>query len=163
MTKPKEEETNTLYQIIGFMTVTWSLLERGLDKIALTIYKGCEGHTIKRNVPQPLKDKLKYIEDSFNKLPVLSAFQKEGLEIVKRTRDLSTKRHTLIHGTISSLYPENNTYVFTKYNFHKHGVRLEATSFAPGDFQRVSEDCRKLAENTAHFSVKLIGKFLKQQ
>lgn len=59
MTKPNEEKINALYQIIGFMTVTWSLLERGLDKITLTIYKGCEGHTIKRTVPQALQEKLK--------------------------------------------------------------------------------------------------------
>ncbi len=163
MTKPNEEEINALYQIIGFMTVTWSLLERGLDKIALTIYKGCEGHTIKRKVPQALKDKLEYIENSFNKLQVLSDFQKEGLAIVNKTRELKEKRHTLIHGAISSLYPENNSYIFTKYNFHKKGVTLEATTFSPIDFQRVSEDCQNLAENTAHFSVKLIDRFLKQQ
>ena len=103
MTKPSEEEISALYQMIGFITVAWSLLERGLDKIALTIYKGCEGHIIKRKVPQALTDKLEYIENSFNKLQVLSDFQKEGLAIVSKTRELKEKRHTLIHGAISSL------------------------------------------------------------
>lgn len=163
MDSNQKEEINALYQIIGFMTVTWSLLERGLDRIALTIYKGCEGHTIKRKVPQSLKEKLKYIEDSFNKLPVLSGYQKEGLAIVEKTRDLSTKRHTLIHGAISNLCPENSTYVFTKYNFHDKGVKLETTPFSPPDFQSVSEDCRNLAESVAFFSVRLIDTFLKQQ
>jgi hypothetical protein len=160
MTKPNEEEINALYHMIGFITVTWSLLERGLDRIALTIYRGCEGNMIKPRVPQPLEPKLNYIEDCFNKLEVLTDFQIEGLAIVSKARELKSKRHALIHGAIFSLTSENGIFTFTKYDFDKKRAKLKSIPFSPSDFGQLATDVQTLAANTAYFSDSLINTFL---
>ena len=149
MNKTNADETKALYQIIGNITVTWSLLERGLDHIALTIFKACGGNSIKKRVSPQLEPKLDFIRTSFQTLPDLKELKTKGIEIVDRVKLVSGRRHELIHGAVSSLYPIDGVIVFTKYEFNKERAKLKSVSFSPQEFHELIQDVERLAYDTA--------------
>lgn len=154
------EDLQVLYQMIGNITVVWSLLEMSLDHSALFIFKTCGGKRIKTKIPRPLEQKLHFLQRSFNELPPLAHYKIEATEILKRVSELSGKRHQLIHGAITTTHSVDGAFNFVKIDHLVEPPKLNKVPFTGDDFFVLIKEIEALALDSTKLSRRLVANFV---
>lgn len=112
MDKPKPNyqtpEDEFLFASIGRLTISWAVLELGIDVLIIAIHGQLGGTEIEAERPWALKRKLKYLRKCFSKLAVLSPYTKEALTLFDEIATASYMRHDIVHG-VATHHPEGAT------------------------------------------------------
>jgi hypothetical protein len=90
------DQTKILYQIIGDLTVNWAGVETCLDYFNGVLILHQTNPKLK--LPQSLKSKIGFFQNSFDRIPELAPFHKRASKIVSELNRLKTIRHDAVHG-----------------------------------------------------------------
>jgi hypothetical protein len=101
-------EDEFLFGSIGRLTISWALLEAGLDGIITIIHHRVGGKTIEADMPWMLKRKIKYIRKCFSRLDPLKPYSTDVPSLLDEILNASEMRQNIIHG-VAMDHPEGAT------------------------------------------------------
>jgi hypothetical protein len=90
------DQTKILYQTIGALTVNWAGVETALDYFNGVLILHQTNPKLK--LPQSLKSKIGFFQNSFDRMPELTLFRERASKIVSELNRLKTIRHDAVHG-----------------------------------------------------------------
>ena len=108
------EILESLYPAIGALILNWALLESVIEKWVAVIYHEANGIVIRRKLPRMWGQKVKFIRQCFDELPVLSPWKDWGLSYLDRAEALVTVRHTVTHGALAGYDRSKNALLFIR-------------------------------------------------
>ena len=105
--------------------------------------------------------KIKYMRDSFNKLPKLKTYKNTTNNILDDIDKLKTRRHELIHGTITNLDDINGVLKIIKLDFNNeiHECVINNILFDTKEFTKLTKDIVNLASKLSKISFTLAKVF----
>ena len=90
------------YAAVGRFSMSWSILESGLDHSVLIIHeflKTCRA--FEPDPPRSLERKIDFLRKCVRRLPELAPFQSAVLELTEKITKASVLRHDIIHGFLT--------------------------------------------------------------
>lgn len=147
-------DIETLFKAVGFITVQWGFAEQSLDLMIAVIFHSFEGHPVlSKRRPQFLDPKVELLEKCFAEIPELSQFRPEIKPLLARFSSSGKRRNELIHGAISSIEIEDDSFMFLKVDLkqNEHHIRpvfLEASDWPEfrTELLRLGRDGQALAQ-----------------
>ncbi len=148
-----------LYKAIGFTVIQWGQAEQSLDFLVLTLFHDCSAAkklSKNKKIPVMLKPKLEYLENCLSQLSELASLKEEGLALVASFTRLSRKRHDLIHSTVTTLTPVDDTFTFRKLDSMSDGVpSAREFKFKLTEFPTLKKELIPLGANSADYAHKV--------
>jgi hypothetical protein len=141
-TTPADE---ALFAAIGRLTISWALLEAGLDYSIIMLHKELGGDKIEPEMPWALKRKLKYIRKCFNRIDGLTQDRETVAKLLDNIDTASEARHDIIHGVATS-HPEGATQVgMVRLLRGAETITAKHYTFTTKEILRRAADANKLA------------------
>lgn len=103
-TKYDDEELDALFKAVGFVVVQWGQAEQSLEMIVAMLYQDLGGKPLTNRIPVLLTPKLDFVGKCLTTIPTLHQFKLDGNALIQRFKELSQKRHDLIHGAPSQAF-----------------------------------------------------------
>lgn len=118
---------------IGSFSIMWSMMEMGLEFLAVMAFHQFGGKGIEKEAPIKLSRKISHIRITANKSEEFKPWADEALSIMDDLQSQIDNRHNLIHGCVQSVAPNGTEMTFVviahdKRGFHtgrSHKVTLE--------------------------------------
>ena len=83
---------------VGRLTLSWPMVEAGLDFCILAIYRHHDGAAIEPEPPRMLERKLAFLKTAFKRGPKFEARRADLLALLSAIGQASDFRHDVIHG-----------------------------------------------------------------
>ena len=127
-------DLNTLAQAVGLIVLQWGQAEQSLDLLVSMLWHYFNGKHYDKKIPKMLGRKIKFVRACTTSETALFEFRVSTEELLGRFEKMSSMRHDLIHGAITSISPIDNAFVFAKLDirdgYHHHReIRFEATEY----------------------------------
>jgi hypothetical protein len=106
-TTPEDE---LFFASIGRLTISWAILELGLDYIIRMLHEDLSGKNIHPDRPWALNKKLEYMRRCFRAIDLLKNYSEKADSFSKSITEEATLRHDMIHG-VATNHPEGATTV----------------------------------------------------
>lgn len=119
-------DIETLFKAVGFVVVQWGVAEQSLDLMAANIFHSFDGHPLLKRRPQPLEQKIEFLEKCFSEIPELEQFRAESVLLLQRFAAAGKRRNDLVHGAISEIKIEDGAFKFLKVDVkpkEHHSIR----------------------------------------
>jgi len=157
-----EEIFQPLCTAVGQIVVNWSFVEQSLNIWIITIYQAAGGKDIERVIPQSLNRKIKFLRKCFRQIQALVSFKDEGLDFITRAKELSTVRHFVVHGTISTYEETDHMLTFVKLDIVDDGTIHKTNELRITARKLVSDgdECHWLAHAMLGFGQRLNDQFV---
>lgn len=147
-------DIETLFKAVGFVVVQWGFAEQSLDLIVASVFHAFDGHpSLPKRRPQFLEPKVEFLEKCFSEIPELAPFRAEGEALFARFATTGKKRNELVHGAISDISIEDDSFMFLKVDLkqNEHHIRpvfLEASDWTEfrKELLRLGSDGQSLAQ-----------------
>jgi hypothetical protein len=91
---------DVMLQTLGLMTISWAIMERGLDDIVGVVFATDPGRAIQSTLPVTLDNKLDYLRKARASLPWLQPFAERLREMQRRAKLARTHRKNVTHGVL---------------------------------------------------------------
>lgn len=150
-----DDELDSLFSAIGFVVVQWGQAEQSLDLITALLYQSLGGNQYAKRLPKMLGKKLEFLGTCLEQIPTCIPLRDEGEALITSFRDLSNKRHDLIHGAISSLSAKDGAFKFAKLDIKDDIHVLREFSFDAADFPKLSKELIELGSKAVTFGHQL--------
>jgi hypothetical protein len=147
---------------LGWIAQNWAMIEQNFEMCIAMIYHDMNGKKIvSPQLPLPWNQKVKFLKNSFAKIPALQSYAAEGLDLVDRADSLAAKRNDLIHGTIRSLRPIDRKWALTIFDYDRSDKRtnwhvLREFRFGVDEFSKLEGKLVPLAGEVARFGHRLL-------
>jgi hypothetical protein len=145
---------------IGYVEVTWAMMENNLDYWIQIIYKKLNGSSLNSRVPTAFGQKVKFLRKAFTGIGQLAAFRDEALDILERASKLSQMRNDLTHSVITSMKSVGGIYHMSNFRLDgnaDHNIRhLE---FNVRNFPEISLELTRLGSLSLRVSDRLMSEF----
>jgi hypothetical protein len=96
------EEDEFFFSSIGRLTISWAILELGIDYLVRLIHEELGGKNINPVRPWALQKKLEYMRRCFRSIEVLQPHKEKVLGFSELVTTASVLRHDIIHGIATS-------------------------------------------------------------
>ncbi len=165
---PEEEsryqEFLQLLQVIGFVVINWSQIERQLDNWVMVAFNYCGGKALakKKKIPKMFTAKHEFLGRCFEKLPRLAPFKDEGLRLLAETLELSLLRNNFIHGTLNDVIATEEVFHFQRLVHGDEAHHVESFSYALADWPALEKTVQALLHDSGVLSEKLTEVFIKK-
>lgn len=83
---------------IGRLALSWATLEVALDVCTHAVFHKYGGSTLVKELPRALGQKIRFLKDSFRKLPPLAPECDAAIRLLEAVKAASDFRHDMIHG-----------------------------------------------------------------
>lgn len=107
----KDEEFMSFCSTIGFVEVTWSMMEQNFDHWVQLIFRKLNGVAIENEPPRTFGNKVKFLRKSFNNIQELQKFKDDAINILDCANSIVDIRHNLTHAVINSMKSDNGRYL----------------------------------------------------
>ena len=114
-------DLENLAKMVGMLVIQWGSAEQTLE-LAMGVLFQAPRRPAEKNIPQNLKNKLKYLTRCADFMPPLAPFKEQIKKLVADFERVSKLRHSLIHGAASSINHVDGVYEFGKID-HVNGVQ----------------------------------------
>jgi hypothetical protein len=136
------DQTKILYQAIGALTVNWAGVETALDYFnGVLILR----FNPKLKLPQSLKSKIGFFQNSFDRMPELAPFRTRASKIVSKLNRLKTIRHDAVHG-VALEQMSLGTHKVTRLNYEGNDITQMHTTYQLPDLAKAIPDTMALQE-----------------
>jgi len=151
-----------LCQAVGFVVINWGLIENQIDNWVSVTFNQGGGKSLRKNqdIPVSLKQKNIYLRQCLRKLSALASFKDEGLQLIQRVSDISPHRDRLVHGTITSIHPENGSFRYRIIGYEKERHTIRKFEFTLDEFAKLENSLSHLLTDTIRYSDRLGSAFL---
>ncbi len=152
-----DDDMDPLYRAVGSIVVQWGQAEQTLEMIVAMLYHSYGGKKHAKRIPQPLSRKIMFVRrclENKELKPHVVAMERLLLDFEK----LSTKRHDLIHGAISSVTADDGIYRFAKLDLKDGFHHAREFEFDIREFPGFYDELIKLGRDSIEVANKLIGK-----
>jgi hypothetical protein len=144
--------------VIGGVTITWAMLEIGLDKCNHTILHRCGGEAIQADMPRSLSSKISFFKKAHARLALLSPYRVEAAQMAEQVLLLKEKRHDLIHGMARSQL-ENGAYVVHRHTYDGATLGQKQSLYTDKEIIQLASDIGTLSEAVINHASALIDRF----
>ena len=153
-----------LMQVIGFLIINWSQIERQLDNWVMVAFNRCGGKGLakKGKIPKMFTAKHDFLVRSFHRLPRLAPFKDEGLRLLAEALELSHLRNIFIHGTLNNAIPTDGVFQFRRLVHGDEAHGIESFSFALAGWPALEKTVQALSHDSGLLSEKLTAVFTKK-
>lgn len=140
--------TAIFYELIGWVTVSWALLEMSLDLTNETIMLDGGGSIIQKELPASLNRKVSFFRKACQTIPALAEFREEAERIADVILDLKEKRHDLIHGFAAMCSDDILSHQLQRFRYEGQRLGVRNVSYTHHDLMTLSQEINKLARET---------------
>jgi hypothetical protein len=85
---------------IGRLSLSWAMLETGLDYMIIVIHHKYGGSHLGLELPISLKRKLAYLNAAFSSIPQLASHKTHYVDLRTKIKAAADGRHNVIHGIV---------------------------------------------------------------
>lgn len=136
-----------LFIASGFIVVQWGHAEQCLELIVSTLYDHYPGEKPKR-LPFVLEKKLAFIRQCAESAEYPLRCAADLTKLATDFEALANVRHGLIHGAITSLEPESDTFKFIKLRSNKSSGKPKMVRLSSSEFPFLTMSLLRLGEDT---------------
>lgn len=151
-----EEQLESLYPVIGKMTVSWALIEGALDCCVVMLFAVLGGNELQRTIPGMLQPRVEFVRKAFTLLPALSALKDKADQLCSDITALSTKRHNFTHGIFMQYSSKEQKIMVMRLRRERFSYRPTDYHFALKDFPKFLEELRVLGASTTLLAIELL-------
>ena len=160
MPKPIPDDLFPLLSLsVGQLVLSWSVVEVSLDQWVAIIYQGVGGKQIEREMPRALSRKIKFLRRCFKSILALEPFAEEATNLLGRAKELSSIRHTVVHGYVSKYDPDTQTATFVKLDAGKEIHQINITPLTFDQLLGAGGKCLNLSTDFTKFTKRLTDVF----
>jgi hypothetical protein len=155
------EMAGALAKMVGAIILYYALLEHWIDGMVATIYFRVDlKREIRKHYPFNAAAELEYLRDSFEKLPALKPFKREGIFFLDRLKPIAEFRHHIVHGGLKPPDWAKETFEFSRIvpNAEKKPARRTITVVG-SELYHQGEDMRRLIAPARHLTHRLVKAF----
>jgi len=137
------DQTKILHQTIGALTVNWAGVETALDYFngVLILHQ----NNPKLKLPQSLKSKIGFFQNSFDRMPELAPFRERASNIVSALNRLKTIRHDAVHG-VALERMSLGTHKVMRLNYEGNDITQLHTTYRLPDIANAIHEAMALQE-----------------
>ncbi len=154
-TSCEDDELDALFKAVGFVVVQWGQAEQSLDLATAILFQNLGGRPLAKRLPKMLETKLEFVEKCLANLSSLESVRADGEILVADFRNLSGKRHDLIHGAITSVSATNGGFAFMKLDIQSNRHVVREFRFEGAEYPKLTKDLIDLGARTNTFARKL--------
>lgn len=141
-------DIETLFKAVGFVVVQWGLAEQSLDLIVASVFHAFDGHpSLPKRRPQFLEPKVKLLEKCFSEIPELAPFRAEGEALLARFAATGKKRNELVHGAISDISIEDDSFMFLKVDLKQNEHHIRPVFLEDSDWTESRQELLRLGRD----------------
>jgi hypothetical protein len=125
-------DLDTIAKAFGLVVIQWGQAEQSLDLIVALLWHSFESREHAKKIPFMLGSKLEFLRKCFQSVDALYQFRKDAESLLTEFERLSSIRHDLIHGAVTSVAPVDGHFILAKLDVHDgyHHVREVRVSLA---------------------------------
>ena len=128
------KDLDTIARAVGLVVLQWGQAEQSLDLLVALLWQSFDGKRYAKKIPMMLEPKIKFVRTCMESDAKLNAFQVKSGVLLSKFSELSSLRHDMIHGAVTSISTIDDSFVFAKLDirdgFHYHReVRVSASEY----------------------------------
>lgn len=150
-----DDELDALFKAVGFIVVQWGQAEQSLDLATAILYQKLGGKACSKRLPKMLETKLDFLSKCLSQIPALASFRGEGEALVANFRNLSNRRHDLIHGAVASVSATDGAFMFSKLDIKDDIHVVREFKFNAADFPALTKELIDLGAQATAFARRL--------
>jgi len=160
----RDEEFLQFCAAIGWVEVNWAIYEAQLMRwcqvtFVVLKWRGILGKD--KEMPRQYGRMYRFLKDAFAKVPALSPFKAECLEILARGDSLSETRHDLTHATITQMQSKDGKWTMENRRARADGRHtVKEVVFNMREFPAISEKLAVLGRDALHISDRIYKTFV---
>lgn len=121
---------------VGWVAVSWAMVEYGLDSCVRDIFLHHNGEVLGDRRPASLNPKIAYLRRAFNQIPTLAGCAKIGHALLDEVNDLKHQRHDVMHGIVAG--PGDEGYRLMRFRYEATGHVNEIYAYTLEDLADLS-------------------------
>lgn len=121
---------------VGWVAVSWAMVEYGLDSAAREVFAHHGGTSIQSSAPASLKAKIQFLRKAFNQLPSLAGCAAHGHALLDEVNDLKHQRNDVMHGIVAG--PGDEGHRLMRFRYEESGHVSEIYAYALEDLATLS-------------------------
>jgi hypothetical protein len=155
------EELTPLFTAVGAIVVQWGQAEQTFDMIVATIYRSYGGETIRKKIPQPISEKIKFIREC-SALDELKHHYSELGKLADDFDKLCDQRHDIIHGAVASFNDNQNHFLFAKLDLKNNVHQVRELEFDIEEFPKILDKFIALGADSVSVAMRLLDEMCNQ-
>ncbi len=157
----RDDHFESFCAAIGFIEVNWAMFEMQLDRWVQIVFVTLHDRSISNEAPTSYSRKSDYLRRAFNRLPALSQYKQDAIEILAKGDRLADTRHKMTHAVVTHMKPRNGKYELVNRKLRRDGSHIiEDVIFDPRGFPDLSKDLGLLGRDAILLSGRLGDRFL---
>ena len=141
--------------IVGFITISWALVEHQLDNCIAMIISDFGGLSKYKKIPRQYVTKSAYLREAFSNKTQFKHFKDAMIALLDRADIAANKRHTMIHGTIDKV--EGGTLAMSKLDYDAGLLQKAQMKFDMGPDGGLIPEFATLSADWLNFSHNLFN------
>lgn len=146
---PDEGIPNEFVYRVGWVAVSWAMVEYGLDSAIREIYQIHDGASVETRIPVSLNPKIAFLRKAFNQVGGLAGCAVHGHALLDEVNALKHQRHDIMHGIIAG--PGDEGYQLMRFRYEATGHVREIYAYTMEDLSHLSRHASSLAERLSFF------------
>jgi hypothetical protein len=149
-------ELNTLFTAVGAVVIQWGQAEQTLDMIVAIIFRSYGGDRVRKKIPQPLSEKIKFIRNCLE-IEAISPHKEELNNLANNFERLSNTRHDIIHGAVATFNAGEGSFQFSKLDLVEGIHYSRDVSFDMEKFPDLLDELIHLGASTIKLAKELLS------
>lgn len=142
---------------VGLATITWAILETGIDFIVAITFNGLGPPPKHTEIPRSLSNKIDYLKDAA-KLDHLAPWREALLSVATKAASLKERRHDLVHGIAYNQLQSGELQMF-RILYEKTIHRAPESTFTLESVAGMIEETTALAIEATNLACQLLTEF----
>ncbi len=141
-------DIETLFKAVGFVVVQWGFAEQSLDLMVASVFHAFDGNpSLPKRRPQFLEPKVELLEKCFSEIAELAPFRAEGEALLPRFTAAGKKRNELVHGAISDISIEDDSFMFLKVDVKPKEHRIRPVFLEQSEWPELRKELLRLGRD----------------
>jgi len=143
-----KSDLDTIAKAIGLVVIQWAQAEQSLDMVVALLWQSFGGEAHARKLPVMLEPKIRFVRVCVTANSDLAEFRADAESLLAEFERLSSLRHDLIHGAVSSIAPIDGHFVFAKLDVRENVHHVREVKVPVTSYPMIMRNLVDLARNT---------------